>query len=146
MPALIPVGQLRSSGPAVPVKEEVQDHEDGEDEDEEEEEVENEPPKTVSSLDPAIPSISVNQRKNVEGGTFISSDMPFKCHLCDASFPERLNCLDHIKVNHNADYERLVENGSIEMDAKAIFSESAEDEKKSDGKGKYPDYANRKVR
>lgn len=146
MPALIPVSQLRSS--KVEAEDEPEDDEDVEEEDEDEEEEgeeENAPPKT-SSVDPAIPSINVNQLKSVEGGNFISSDMPFKCHLCDASFPERLNCLEHIKVHHNPEYERLVANGSIEMDANAIFSESAEDEKKSDGKGKYPDYANRKVR
>lgn len=154
MPSLIPVSQLRSSA-LVKQETEVNEHEDedadedeGDDGEEEEDEPEEETeniPKTISSLDPAIPSISVNQLKNVEGGNFISSDMPFKCHLCDSSFPERLNCLDHIKVHHNPEYERLVANGSIEMDANAIFSESAEDEKKSDGKGKYPDYANRKV-
>lgn len=148
MPALIPVNQLRAV--KMEDEDEDEDEEDEDEEDDEEEEEEQAPkataPVTAIAQEPAIPSIGVNQLKNVEGGNFISSDMPFKCHLCDSSFPERLNCLDHIKVHHNPEYERLVANGSIEMDANAIFSESAEDEKKSDGKGKYPDYANRKVR
>lgn len=148
MPALIPVSQLRVAK-REPAEEEEGDNEQDEDEEEDLEDEDMEEAakgNTTSAVEPAIPSISVNQLKNVEGGNFISSDMPFKCHLCDSSFPERLNCLDHIKVHHNPEYERLVANGSIEMDANAIFSESAEDEKKSDGKGKYPDYANRKVR
>lgn len=75
----------------------------------------------------------------------VNSDLPFKCHLCDASFPERFHCLDHIKGCHTPDYELLVAKGAIEMDPNPMQSESAEDDERSDTKGKYPDYANRKV-
>ncbi|KAJ6638186.1 Ras-responsive element-binding protein 1 [Pseudolycoriella hygida] len=73
-----------------------------------------------------------------------SSDLPFKCHLCDGSFSERTACLDHIRNLHTQDFTLLMSKGAIEADAEQQIA-SAEDEEKNENRGKYPDYANRKV-
>lgn len=73
-----------------------------------------------------------------------SSDLPFKCHLCDGSFSERNACLEHIRNLHTQDFSLLMAKGAIEADAEQQIA-SAEDEEKNENRGKYPDYANRKV-
>lgn len=74
-----------------------------------------------------------------------SSDLPFKCHLCDNSFSERTACLEHIRNLHTPDFSLLMAKGAIN-DAEAEQQiASAEDEEKNENRGKYPDYANRKV-
>ncbi|KAJ6634999.1 Ras-responsive element-binding protein 1, partial [Pseudolycoriella hygida] len=79
-----------------------------------------------------------------EDSSINSSDLPFKCHLCDGSFSERTACLDHIRNLHTQDFTLLMSKGAIEADAEQQIA-SAEDEEKNENRGKYPDYANRKV-
>lgn len=74
----------------------------------------------------------------------ISSDLPFKCHLCDGSFSERMSCLEHIKQQHIQDFALLMAKGAIDADTDS-HSACHDDEEGREGKGKYPDYANRKV-
>lgn len=77
-----------------------------------------------------------------------SSDSPFKCHLCDCSFNERNTCLDHIKVHHTQEFDLLLSKGAIEPENECqTVSAGDDDERQADcnGRGKYPDYANRKV-
>ncbi|XP_055371231.1 uncharacterized protein LOC129605474 [Condylostylus longicornis] len=79
-----------------------------------------------------------------------STDLPFKCHLCDSSFSERMQCLDHIKINHIQEFALLLAKGAIDTDVdpnitQVQHSTTEEDDKRDDGRGKYPDYANRKV-
>ncbi|XP_066588393.1 ras-responsive element-binding protein 1 isoform X2 [Prorops nasuta] len=79
------------------------------------------------------------------------NDVPFKCHLCDSGFPERQDCLEHIKENHEKSYEMLVAKGALDMDIDAPSDHrqspssnqhlSDADEKR----GRFPDYSNRKV-
>ncbi|KAJ1519598.1 hypothetical protein ONE63_004872 [Megalurothrips usitatus] len=84
-----------------------------------------------------------------------SSELPFKCHLCDGSFTERQECLDHIKLHHAAEYDVLLSKGALELsvahspeDNGAAMDEShhADGENIEHVRGKFPDYANRKVR
>lgn len=72
----------------------------------------------------------------------MSSDLPFKCHLCDGSFADRVACLEHIKVMHTQDFAVLMQKVQLESEENVNGSPDDDDH---DKKGKYPDYANRKV-
>ena len=84
-----------------------------------------------------------------------SSDLPFKCHLCESSFAERLQCLEHIKLMHSQEFALLLSKGAIENEADTAQINAHEEEERQQrsgagneevGKGgKYPDYSNRKV-
>lgn len=73
----------------------------------------------------------------------MSSDLPFKCHLCDGSFVDRVNCLEHIKGAHAQDFAVLIT--KVQLETEDGVHASPDDEEHADKKGKYPDYANRKV-
>lgn len=95
-----------------------------------------------------IPTIQNNLQPS---NTITSSDLPFKCHLCDGSFTERVGCLEHIKMVHTQDFEILMSKVTLETDHE-VQGGSPDDEdgcnnhNSIDNKsGKYPDYANRKV-
>lgn len=82
--------------------------------------------------------------------TVTSSDLPYKCHLCDGSFSERIGCLEHIKVIHTQDFEILMSKVTLETDHEVQGSPDDEDGGNNQSSvdiksGKYPDYANRKV-
>ncbi|KAM7350472.1 zinc finger protein pebbled [Cochliomyia hominivorax] len=86
-----------------------------------------------------------------ESNAVSSSELPFKCHLCDSSFAERLQCLEHIKSLHAQEFTLLVSKGAIENETDANQMNSNEEDERQrtnedNGKsGKYPDYSNRKV-
>ncbi|XP_014227195.1 ras-responsive element-binding protein 1 [Trichogramma pretiosum] len=86
----------------------------------------------------------------------VNSDTPFKCHLCDCGFPERQDCLDHIRDNHEKSYEVLVAKGALDMEIDGVdelmpqqlVAQQQQASNASDGedkKGRFPDYSNRKV-
>lgn len=72
----------------------------------------------------------------------MSSDLPFKCHLCDGSFVDRVGCLEHIKNMHTPDFAVLMQ--KVQLESEENVNGSPDDDE-HDRKGKYPDYANRKV-
>jgi len=81
------------------------------------------------------------------------SDLPFKCHLCENSYAERQEALEHIKVQHTAEYDLLVSKGALDSTAEDCTANAppinnnnvdAEDTLET-LRGKFPDYANRKV-
>lgn len=76
-----------------------------------------------------------------------NSELPFKCHLCDGSFSERFSCLEHIKVNHSQEFALLMSKGAIEAESASDhqMASAEDDDTKPENRGKYPDYANRKV-
>ncbi|XP_012266949.2 ras-responsive element-binding protein 1 [Athalia rosae] len=81
-----------------------------------------------------------------------SSELPFKCHLCDGSFAERQDCLEHIKLDHRSEYELLLVKGALDMAAETETHPEEQQQHSQqhcdDGegqRGKFPDYANRKV-
>lgn len=86
-----------------------------------------------------------------------NSDLPFKCHLCEGSYSERQDALDHIKHSHTSEFELLMSKGALETNpvvedqgSSGHKSETGEeqggDESIEQLRGKFPDYANRKVR
>lgn len=85
-----------------------------------------------------------------------SSDLPFKCHLCDRSFGERQETLDHINDSHNAEYRHLIDKGALDSNVKPeetinqdeVGSNNANsDENNAEtNRVRFPDYSSRKVR
>ncbi|KAG5682541.1 hypothetical protein PVAND_011888 [Polypedilum vanderplanki] len=72
----------------------------------------------------------------------MSTDLPFKCHLCDGSFTDRVGCLEHIRSVHPQDFAVLMQ--KVQLESEEAVNGSPDDDE-NDRKGKYPDYANRKV-
>lgn len=83
-----------------------------------------------------------NSSSPAQQAPVMSSDLPFKCHLCDGSFTDRVACLEHIKVMHTQDFAVLMQKVQLESEENVNGSPDDDD---NDKKGKYPDYANRKV-
>ncbi|XP_075236329.1 uncharacterized protein LOC142333225 [Lycorma delicatula] len=79
--------------------------------------------------------------------TTVASDLPFKCHLCDSSFAERQEALDHIKEFHSLEYQLLASKGALDAntDENPGQEDGAGEENLEQLRGKFPDYANRKV-
>lgn len=73
-----------------------------------------------------------------------TSELPFKCHLCDSSFGDRTACLDHMKAQHFQEFNLIM--GKVNLESESdVHTASPDDEEAVDTKGKYPDYTNRKV-
>lgn len=104
-------------------------------------------PTAVVSSTPEPPKIPTPRPPGTSELPAINSDLPFKCHLCDSSFADRIPCLDHIKVQHTSDFALLISKGAIETEASSDHQQASaeDDDAKTESRGKYPDYANRKV-
>ncbi|RZC38419.1 ras-responsive element-binding protein 1, partial [Asbolus verrucosus] len=74
-----------------------------------------------------------------------NSDLPFKCHLCDGSFGERQDALDHIKDRHFSEYELLMSKNALDSNATTPDDGGHHEDEENDMRGKFPDYSNRKV-
>lgn len=72
----------------------------------------------------------------------LNSDLPFKCHLCENSFSDRQECLDHIKDKHASEYDLLLSKNALDLNASTPEDNANHDDDES---GKFPDYSNRKV-
>ncbi|KAF5298851.1 hypothetical protein FQA39_LY11663 [Lamprigera yunnana] len=75
-----------------------------------------------------------------------NSELPFKCHLCDNSFGDRNEALDHIKDRHYSEFKLLLSKNAL--DTNAITPDenpNHDDNEDNEVRGKFPDYANRKV-
>lgn len=85
---------------------------------------------------------------NSENSTVQNADLPFKCHLCEGSYAERQDALDHIRDMHVSEYELLMAKGALDANTSGheethgTVQEQDDDEQL---RGKFPDYANRKV-
>ncbi|XP_004529684.1 uncharacterized protein LOC101459914 [Ceratitis capitata] len=83
----------------------------------------------------------------------LNADLPYKCHLCENSFAERYNCLEHIKKQHAPEFTLLLSKGAIVSEAEANQTQFIEDEERRAGEEannfallpKLPAYTNRKV-
>ncbi|XP_059088725.1 ras-responsive element-binding protein 1-like isoform X2 [Tigriopus californicus] len=94
----------------------------------------------------------------------ISSDSPFKCHLCEGSFQDRQAAIDHLKSTHPKEHLALEAKGVFELSQEALphpaaqalaggQAGSADDNNHHNHhednfdqlRGKFPDYVNRKV-
>lgn len=102
-------------------------------------------PSAPSTLQSALqmPTVKAENSSPSASNSTISSDLPFKCHLCDGSFVDRVNCLEHIKSTHAQDFAVLI--SKVQLETEDGVHGSPDDEEHADKKGKYPDYANRKV-
>lgn len=79
------------------------------------------------------------------GAQLQNSDLPFKCHLCDKSFSERQDALDHIKLKHASEYDLLMSKNALDASATTPEDGTNHEEDESEIRGKFPDYSNRKV-
>lgn len=108
------------------------------------------PPSQQSAMPSAsltIPQLKAGDCSALTLHGVATSDLPFKCHLCDGSFQERFACLDHIKMYHSQEFALLLSKGAIDLedDGQAISAEDDDRHMETGPRGKYPDYANRKV-
>ncbi|XP_069676084.1 ras-responsive element-binding protein 1-like [Periplaneta americana] len=95
------------------------------------------------------------------GGAVSSADLPFKCHLCEGSYAERQEALEHIRESHPSEFELLMSKGALDSSSSTGNEDnnnvgSSATQHPDDGnaggeesleqlRGKFPDYANRKV-
>ncbi|KAL1455082.1 hypothetical protein WDU94_009201 [Cyamophila willieti] len=80
----------------------------------------------------------------------ISGDLPFKCYLCEGSYAERQEALEHIRLSHTSEFQLLMSKGALDMNLTQEEPPHHDDANTSEEnleqlKGKFPDYANRKV-
>ena len=97
----------------------------------------------AQALQMPVKTESLTNSSAAAAAPVMSSDLPFKCHLCDGSFVDRVNCLEHIKSTHSQDFAVLI--SKVQLETEEGVHGSPDDEEHADKKGKYPDYANRKV-
>uniref|UniRef100_A0A336M7Z1 CSON013320 protein n=1 Tax=Culicoides sonorensis TaxID=179676 RepID=A0A336M7Z1_CULSO len=88
--------------------------------------------------------VQMNSALNSSPNSTNNTDLPFKCHLCECSFAERASCLDHIKQTHEQEFNLIISKVNLESESD-FHTASPDDDEATDSKGKYPDYANRKV-
>lgn len=86
----------------------------------------------------------------------VASDLPFKCHLCDRSFGERQEALDHMGESHSVEFQHLICKGALDMTVKledtvnhddAMFMSAVHSDENNGEpcRGRFPDYSSRKV-
>lgn len=80
-----------------------------------------------------------------ESGQVQNSDLPFKCHLCDGSFSDRQDALDHIRDKHASEYDLLMSKNALDSNATTPDDTAHHDDDENEIRGKFPDYSNRKV-
>ena len=92
---------------------------------------------------------ATNYRNNSSSSSSSASnitDLPFKCHVCDTSFGESAETLEHVKNYHYNEYLLLRTKYGSDLDT---FTPSLRQrdchENDHDHRERFPDYANRKV-
>lgn len=86
-----------------------------------------------------------SQNNEHQSNSTQNSDLPFKCHLCERSFAERQDALDHIKQQHASEYDLLMSKNALDMNATTPDDINNHEDDESETRGKFPDYSNRKV-
>lgn len=75
--------------------------------------------------------------------------LPYKCHLCDDhnGFAERQEVLDHLQIEHTDEFHDLVGKvGALVAEPPPMSNHTSDEGEDYDSvRGKFPDYANRKV-
>ena len=80
------------------------------------------------------------------------SESPYKCHICDDGFADRSMALGHLQTGHPEEYASLAAKGAFDLSEEpnttppsSHHSESGGEELYDALRGKFPDYANRKI-
>ncbi len=75
------------------------------------------------------------------------SDSPYKCHICDEGFADRTSAVSHIEESHEEEYNSLMSKGAFEPNEEQYSQQHPEsgEELYDHIRGKFPDYANRKI-
>ncbi len=88
-------------------------------------------------------------------GGHVSSDLPFKCHLCERGYGERQEALDHMGESHSLEFQHLMSKGALDMNVKLEdtmnhdevgFAGNSDENSTEQNRGRFPDYSSRKVR
>lgn len=74
-----------------------------------------------------------------------ASELPFKCHLCEGSFGERSDALDHIRIQHPSEFQLLMSKGALETTSEEDRIQHDDHDEVEHSRGRFPDYAHRKV-
>jgi len=76
-----------------------------------------------------------------------TGDSPYKCHICDEGFPERVAAISHIEAEHTEEYQSLAEKGAFDGPEEVVSPQPTEsgEELYDQLRGKFPDYVNRKI-
>ncbi|KAG5890924.1 hypothetical protein JTB14_024921 [Gonioctena quinquepunctata] len=106
-----------------------------------------------SSEDEKVPNVETKQdwesqiafNKLPIEPTVQNSDLPFKCHLCEGSFSERQEALDHIRDKHVSEYDLLMSKNALDSNATTPDESAHQEDEENEIRGKFPDYSNRKV-
>nr|CAD7407068.1 unnamed protein product [Timema cristinae] len=109
-------------------------------------------PSLGATHDSVVPKTSI--ALEIHGST-TSSELPFKCHLCEGSYAERQEALDHIREHHPTEFDLLVTKGALEVSTHEENNGNSHITSQEEGnggeenleqlRGKFPDYANRKM-
>ena len=117
----------------------------------------------------AASEVKANSSSTTSSPNSVGSENPFKCHLCDDGFPDRKEALEHLRSAHSKQFEGWLARGAFDVapiDEAAMQPQNglggqqanpqaspcenggaaaAEDGCFDQIRGKFPDYANRKI-
>ena len=76
-----------------------------------------------------------------------TTDSPYKCHICDDGFTDRLPAIQHIEVEHPEEFQSLTEKKAFDAPEEVVSPQTNEsgEELYDQLRGKFPDYVNRKI-
>ena len=76
-----------------------------------------------------------------------TTDSPYKCHICDDGFTERLPAIQHIEQEHPEEFQSLTEKRAFDAPEEVVSPQTNEsgEELYDQLRGKFPDYVNRKI-
>lgn len=100
----------------------------------------------ISSTEPkTVWEVQTNFNKVSVEPMVPNSDLPYKCHLCEGSFSERQEALDHIKEKHASEYDLLLSKNAFDFNSPTPDEVPHHEDEDGEIRGRFPDYSNRKV-
>ena len=74
------------------------------------------------------------------------SESPYKCHICEEGFGDRIAAINHIQSSHVDEFNSLMSKGAFEAPEEVYPQPPESGEELYDQlRGKFPDYTNRKI-
>merc|ERR1711994_1074666 len=96
--------------------------------------------------DAGFPYPMQNDQREFPSRRDSTCDSPYKCHICDEGFSERVSAIHHIETNHIGEYKSLLEKGAFDSPEEVSPQPNESGEELYDQlRGKFPDYVNRKI-